>query len=550
MLVELSVRNLVIVEAAVLSPGEGFTAISGETGAGKSLLLDALDLVSGARAQAQVVGPWGDSASVAAVFEVEAGRAAAIAELCGVPAAEGGQVILRRRVAAAGRSQAWINDVPVSVTALRAAADRLIEYHAQHEPIRLADPAVQLDLLDRFAGLEARAAAYAAEHQRVLDLERDLAAIDSGERESLREADYLRFQLGEFEALAPRRGELAELEQRHRVLSSAGELRDLAAEAVAELADDDRAVSVRLGRLARRLEDAPDPRLAAAGGLCRQAAEAVRDAAAHCSEAGDSLRADPGELVRIGERIDAWHGLARKHGDGEEALFAAWERVSERLRSLEGLGERRAGLAADLERARVRRGQLGTALADDRSKGFARLAKAVHAHLAELGMPKARVEWRDEPLAEPGPLGLRRQEFLVRTNPGMPPGSIRDIVSGGEASRLMLALAAALGAADRVPVMVFDEVDSGVGGRLGAVIGAKLATLGAGRTVLAVTHTPQLAAMARCHYLVRKDQGERVTRVVVEALQGERRVHEIAEMLGGGAAALAQARALAGGGGA
>lgn len=548
MLVELSVRNLVIVESAVLTPGEGFTAISGETGAGKSLLLDALDLVSGARAQAQVVGPWGDSATVAAVFEVESARAVQIAEACGVPIGEGGQVILRRRIASAGRSQAWINDVPVSVAALRAASDRLIEYHAQHEPIRLADPAVQLDLLDRFAGLEARAVAYAAEHQRVLDQERALTGIDSGERESLREADYLRFQLGEFEALSPRRGELAELEQRHLVLSSAGELRDLAGEAVSELTDDDRAVVVRLGRLARRLGDAPDPRMAEAGALCLQAVEAVRDAAGRCSEAADGLRADPGEMARIGERIDAWHALARKHGDGEEALFLAWERVAERLRALEGLGERRAALVAELERSRARRVQLGTALADERVAGFARLAKAVHAHLAELGMAKARVEWRDEALPEPGPLGLRRQEFLVRTNPGMPPGSIRDIASGGEASRLMLALAAALGAADKVPVMVFDEVDSGVGGRLGAVIGAKLATLGTGRTVLAVTHTPQLAAAARRHYLVRKVQGDRDTRVVVEALAGDRRVQEVGEMLGGGAAALAQARVLMGGG--
>ena len=548
MLVELTIHNLVIVERAVLSPGPGLVVISGETGAGKSLLLDALDLLRGARAQAQLIGRWGEATTVVGVFEVSAARASLVAGACGIEQPEGGQFILRRRIQGGGRSQAWINDLPMSVAALRQAADLLVEYHAQHEPIRLADPAVQLDLLDRFAGLEGAATAYRNLHQQMRAAEAELAGIDRVGREGLKEAEYVRFQLEEFEAFVPRRGEVAELEARHALLASVGEWRALAEEAVGVLSDNDRAVATVIGRLARRLADAPDPGLAEAAIVLRQAGEAVSEAAAACGRTLDHLQADPGELERIAERLDAWHALARKHGDDEEAVFLAWESLRHRLAALAGQGDRREVLVADLARLGLQRLAAGEALADQRNKAFKRLAKAVQGHLADLGMPKARIIMADTPVSEPTALGVRHQEILVCTNPGQEAGSIRAIASGGEAARLMLGLAAALAGEDGTPVMVFDEVDSGVGGRLGAVIGGKLAALGLGRTVLAVTHTPQLAAAAAKHYVVRKDQSDRETRVRVELIEGAARTAEIADMLGGGHAAHAQAQVLLDGG--
>lgn len=543
MLIELVVQNLVIVEQARLAPAEGLTVVSGETGAGKSLLLDAIEMVSGGRAQAQLVGPWADAATVTAVFQVADALSRRIAEACSVPAADG-QFLLRRRIGAGGRSQAWINDVPVTVAALKAAASLLVEVHAQNEPLRLGDPAVQLALLDAYGGLEERAAAYRAAHESVLVLTRELAALDGGERESVKELDYLTFQARELDGLQPRRGEFTELEARHALLSSSAEWRTLAEQAVQSLTDDERAVAVVLGRLAKRLAEAPEPNLAEAGRACAQAVECVREAAASCASGLERLVADPGELVRAEERLNAYHELFRKHGEGEDVLFAAWEALSTRIRELSTIGERRERAAAALAETRAERDRLGTELARARKTAFAKLAKDVHAALADLGMPKARISLDESEAAQPSPLGTVRQELQVQANPGMPAGRLADVASGGEAARIALALAEALAERDPVPVMVFDEVDSGVGGRLGAAIGAKLARLGRGRTVLAVTHTPQLAAAAQRQYLVSKSQDAKRTRVSVAEVSGEERVKEISEMLGGGRAAVDQAKSL------
>jgi DNA repair protein RecN (Recombination protein N) len=544
MLVELTIQNLVIVEQAVMAPGAGLVVISGETGAGKSLLLDALDLLRGARAQADLVGRWGDASVVVGVFEVDQDRAQRLEAVCGLASAPDGQIVIRRKIHRSGRSQAWINDLPVSVGALKSAAELLIAYHAQHEPIRLAQPDVQLELLDRYAGHGELQAAYRDLHESALALQRELTELDGTGRAGMREADYLRFQLEEFTGLAPVRGELAELERTYSLLSSAGTWQGLAEEAIAKLVDDEQSVAIAVGRLARRLGEAPDPRFQDAATALRQAVDAVQDAAGSCAQALDGLRADPAELARISERLDAYHALMRKHGDGEEGLLQAFDNLRERLAMLDGSTERRAELAQRIAQAVAQRAALGADLAVKRSKGFAKLAKEVHGHLAELGMPKARLTLAETALAEPNASGTVAQEFLVCTNPGTAAGSIREVASGGEAARLMLALAATLAKVDPVPTMIFDEVDSGVGGRLGSVIGAKLAALGIARTVLAVTHTPQLAAAATRQYLVRKDQGEHATTVTVNLISGATREHEIADMLGGGSAALSQARAM------
>ena len=545
MLAELTVQNLIIVEKALLHPGEGLVVISGETGAGKSLLLDAIDIVSGSRVRAGLVGRWSDAATVSAVFHVDAHRAARIAELTQVAVIDG-QIILRRRITDNGRSQAWINDVPVTAGTLRLAADNLIDLHAQHEPIRLADPAVQLDLIDSFAGHADVVAAYRSVHALVVHSTRDLTAIDGGERESIKEQDYLAFQAAAFEQLAPKPGEFAELERRYALLSAAGTWRDHAAHATQILTERDDAVVTAVNRLIRRLDGAPDPRLRASHEALTQALEHLRDAAAHAGEAAEAIAADPAELARVEERLDAWNDLLRKHGPDEDAAFTAWEAISIRLIELSGLAHRRAQLATQLASAKIQREALGAQLAQSRRTAFVRLSKAVHELLGELGMPRASIQLAEaiDGVYEPTINGTVRQELQVCTNPGQKPGSIREIASGGEASRLMLALSAALATSDGIPLMVFDEVDSGVGGRLGAIIGAKLARLAQGRTVLVVTHTPQVAACGLRQYAVRKHQGTDQTVVEVKEIASAEREAEIAEMLGGGAAAAVQARDL------
>ena len=542
MLRELTIANLVIVERARLLPSEGLTAITGETGAGKSLLLDALDLIAGGRGSADLVGPRGEACEICADFTADGKRAARIREACGIADSDGA-FILRRRLRNDGRGQAWINDTPVTVAALRAAAGELIEIHAQDRSRRLAEPAEQLAAIDAHGGLIAQAEAYVAAHRRVLDLEGERQRLAEGDRGSARELEFLRFQRREFDALAPKAGEFAELEARHKLLSEAESWRGLCDEAAAVLSDDERSAARLAGRLARRLAEAPSPALREAGGQLTAAVELLQGAAAACATAAESLHGDPGELATIGSRLDAYHELMRKHGGDEAALFAALAQIDGRITELDGLDGRRAAVDAELATAAGDRDRLGAALAEARRKAFAVLAKDVHRHLADLGMPKAKVELH-ESAGPPTALGTVTMELHVRTNPGMPGGPVSAVASGGETSRLLLALAAALADRAGTPLVVFDEVDSGVGGRLGAAIGGKLARLAAGRSVIVVTHTPQVAAAAAAHYVVRKRQGSARTTVEVEQLVEGARVAELADMLGGGPPANAQAKAL------
>jgi DNA repair protein RecN (Recombination protein N) len=545
MLVELAVQNLVIVRQARLSPGQGLTVISGETGAGKSLLLDALMILLGGRAGAKLVGPQGPEATVTGVFQISPMLADLVERSTGVPAAEG-SYILRRRLASSGRSQAWINDTPVTVTALQQVAALLVEIRAQHESQQLAVVSRQLELLDAYAGLGAETKRYQDLHERCLTLARELAEIENGERGSLRELEFLTFQSRELAALSPKAGELAELEQRFEALSGAETWRAKAAEALDQISDGERSAVRVLGGISRRLSDAPDERLRAAAAACDEASEHLRSAERQCRDVAENLQSDPVELQRIDERRSAWYDLMRKHGETESDLLAAWSTIDARIANIQGLDARRDALRRDLDAVMSQRVEVGAALARSRDRAFARLAKAVAQELADLGMPKAKVLLASQALESPGPHGSVHQEIMVATNPGLPPDRLGMVMSGGEASRLSLAFAIVLAQQDQTPVLVFDEVDSGVGGRLGAVIGDKLATLGRDRTVLVITHTPQVAAAATRHYIVQKAQEDDATEVRVEEVTGGQRVKEIADMLGGGKAALSQAKALMG----
>lgn len=543
MLCELHVVNLVIVANARLELGGGLTAITGETGAGKSLLLDALHLLLGGRGSAQLVGPAGDHCSISGVFQVAPELARRVGELVGIEC-EDDQLIIRRRIGRQGRSQAWLCEEPITIGALRRVGALLVDIRVQHEHLRLADVGRQLALLDRYGGLVEEAAAYAQVHARCGELNEELHRLQEGDSNSLKELDYLRFLVSEIDDLDPREGELDELNRRQRLLAGAQEWQELAAEAATVLGEDDQAVVPLLGRFARRLAEAPDADLQAAGAACQQAVDLVQEAVFGCTRAVDRLQADPAELQRVDERLARYHDLLRKHGGSESTLFEHWQRFAERIAWLDNLDERRARLAEEAAAAAAERVRLGESLADQRRSVFARLAKQVHAELAALGMPEARLTLAEETGPAPTALGSRRQSFHISTNPGLPAGPLSEVASGGEAARMTLALAVVLADQDDMPVLVFDEIDAGVGGRLGAVMGEKLAALGRGRTVLVVTHTPQLAAWAAQHQVVRKSQAAQQTQVEVRRVQGQDRVDELAAMLGGGKAAVTQARSL------
>ena len=314
MLLELRVDNLLIVSSVCLEMGQGLTVITGETGAGKSLLLDALDLLLGRRADPDLVGPKSEALTVTAVFALTEKHLQVIADNHGIPV-EDSELIIRRRVQRAfGRSQAWINDTPVSLRALREIAAGLVELRSQNEQLQLADPKFQLRLLDRFGGLDQYARNYGQSHQHVLDLEKELEELETGGADSLRELEFARFQLQEIEALQPLENEWQSLEEELELLSGAQEWRVLSAGAVQLLSESDQALIPEVARLARQLLSAPHDDLKEAGQACVDAQEALAEVSRVCSQMADSLQADPKRLATVESRMAAFLDVMRKHG--------------------------------------------------------------------------------------------------------------------------------------------------------------------------------------------------------------------------------------------
>ncbi len=545
MLLELAVDNIVIVSRARLRIGPGLTVISGETGAGKTLLLDALGLLLGSRSSTACLGPEGEEAVVSGVFAVPVDLRAEMAGELGLDL-DGEEVVLRRRLRANGRSRAWIDDQPVSVTGLRSCGERLVEMRLQDESLRLREPAYQLEMIDRYGGHGDLAAAYRQAHADCLAGEAELERLEQGERGSVKELTHLRYLHEELVALAPEEGEYEALRQRQELLASAREWQALAARAADGLIDGEHAVTPWVDGLQRELAEAPSAPLRQAAECLTEAAEALREGGRLVAGAVDEIDCDESALARVEERLGQWYDLMRKHGGSERALFETWAGIEERIEELEGLDDRRASCAEGLAESRRRREATGRELAAARRRAAAELIAGLRDDLAALGMGRASLELHESEEARPGPDGLIRQELWVCTNPGLEPGPLGAVPSGGESSRLALALAGALAACNRVGTMVFDEVDSGVGGRLGGAIAERLLALARDRAVLAITHSPQIAARADRHYLLRKHQDDARTSVSVEEIAGDERRRELAEMLGGGDAALHQAVALLG----
>lgn len=538
MLRELRIKNFAVIETVTVPFAPGLNVLSGETGAGKSIVIDAILLVGGGRAQSDVIRGDAESATVEAVFELPRGSAArAVLDAAGL-AADEQAVVIRRELARSGRHRAFVDDSPVTVGLLERLGEHLVEIHGQHEHQRLLQPRLQLELLDRFAGAEDAVERVAGLHAKYRAGEEALERLRGADRDRAQREDLLRLQISELTAARLRVGEEEELRGERRRLQHAERVRTGLAEVSALLVDDREAATSRLARAARILGDLGrlDPAFGEAATPLTAAAVHIEEALLAVRKLRDGVEAEPGRLESIDERLDVITRLKRKYGDSEAAMLAFCDSAvaeAERLERHEEVvaaEQRRVGeLFAELKAA-------AAALSETRREAAGRLGPRIQRELRELGMERARFDIVVETAMpeEISPRGLEQVEFRFSANPGEEVRPLARIASGGELSRTMLAVEVVLAAYERVPTMVFDEVDAGVGGRMAGMVADKLAATGRGRQVLCVTHLAPIAARANRHLLVAKAVRGGRTRAGVSVLTGADRVEEIARMLGGG----------------
>ena len=548
MLARLSIRDIVLIERLDIEFSRGLAVLTGETGAGKSILLDAFALALGGRGDASLVRHGAEQGQVTAVFDVPKGHPAT-AILANNGFEDNGEMILRRVQFADGRTRAFINDQAISVQTLKSVGAALVEIHGQHDERALVDAATHRRLLDAFAGLEKDVAAL----ERLWDARRiSKAALDehrTGMERAAREADYLRHASDELKALAPKDGEETALAERRTVMMQgekiAADLRE-AQDAVSGDHSPVAALSAAVRRLERRAANSP--------ALVEPAVRAIDTAINALEEAGQHLAAalaaadfDPLELERIEERLFELRAASRKYSTPVDALAALAVRYAADVALIDAGAEQLKKLEAAADEADQRYAASAAKLSAARIKSAEKLNKAVNAELAPLKLDRAKFTTQiDSDPNSPGPQGFDRVEFWVQTNPGTRPGPLMKVASGGELSRFLLALKVVLSDRGSAPTLVFDEIDTGVGGAVADAIGARLARLAGQVQVMAVTHAPQVAARADQHLLISKDALDKGKRVAtrVNALAADHRREEIARMLAG-AEITAEARAAA-----
>ena len=522
MLRYLNIRNLAVIESLEVSFQPGLNVITGETGAGKSIVVGAVGLLLGDRASSEIVRTGEDTAVVQAVFDVD-----------------GAEVIVRREVTSQGRSRSFVDGQLVTAGSLKELGVRLVDLHGQHEHQALLNADTHLDLLDQFAGLAEDRQAVDLAHGEWSSVRAELGEARARERDRDARAEFLRFQQAEIERVAPRAGEDEELAAERTLLANAEKLRRLCEEAYARLYDDDASATSALAAVWKRVSELRelDPRFApyVEG---RVAVEAyLGDLASFLREYGTHIEAAPGRLQDIEDRLAAIERLKRKYGPSLQDVVARRDRCAEELAALDSSAETIAELDRRLAAAAARYRSLATALSARRRKRAPAFGRAIEAELESLAMSGTRFEVRFEDLGSGDdqwtPRGIDTAEFFVSPNAGEDVRPLARIVSGGELSRVMLALKTLASTDSPGKTLVFDEVDAGIGGRVADVVGQRLQALGGGFQVLCITHLPQIAACGQSHYRVAKSERGGRTHTSVEALWGPARVDELARMIAG-----------------
>ena len=546
MLTTLRIKNLALVADLTLELQPAYNVITGETGAGKSILIGALNLVLGERADRTLIRSGADACSVEAVFDARTLKAplGAFLEENGLEPCEDHQLVLKRAFTSAGANRQFINGSPTALSTLNALGQWLVDIHGPHEHQSLLDPARQLAILDAFGKLDTEREAFAQLLRRRAAIEAEKAALIVDERTYAQQLDLLKFQTDEIAAARLQPGEEEELGRDYARGSNAAKLLELSRGALEALAENDHSLLAQAGLIGRALQELArtDASAAAALTLHEQAVSVLHDLQAELSRYADKVEVNPARLQQLEERLNLVHSLKRKYGPTLPQIIAFGEEARRRLRSLEERDAELARLQGQLQELTAELWRTGQGLSAKRRKVIPQLSKAVGRELADLGFKQSRLELalttldRNDSAPHPARLsasGLDAIEFQFAPNPGEPPRPLRAIASSGELARVMLALKTVLAAEDRVPVLVFDEVDANVGGETARAVGEKMRQIARQRQVLCITHLPQVAAPAAAHYVATKQLKGGRTVSEITPLDPEGRVTELARMLGG-----------------
>lgn len=543
MLTLLKIRNLALVHELAWELSSGLIGVTGETGAGKSVIVGALKLILGERAEKSLIRTGEDTCSVEAVFELaDPSEINAILEDGGLAPCDDTQLIIRRVIGTSANRQ-FVNDSPVTLSLLKKIGEHLVDLHGPHDHQSLLSTERQLSMLDAYAGAEPVLTAYRHTYRTWREKASELDELRHAENASEQELDLLRYQLDEINNANLKPEDESDLEDRWRRASNSSRLLESASAAAAAL-NGEEGILEKLGEVQRLVRDLQklDPSITERTGALETATLELQDLEATLADYVEELEIDPSEAAGLEERVNLIESLKRKYGPSLNDVLARRDAAATRLDNVENRTEKLAVLEAELATARTAVEASAKTLSAARKKAAPKLAKEISSQLKDLGFKQSSFEAPLVNLAEPGPQGFESVDFQFGPNPGEPLLPLRQIASSGEISRVMLAVKSALADQDATPLMVFDEIDANVGGEVAHAVGRKMAALGLRHQVVAITHFPQVAATAAHHFVVEKEVTGGRTRSRLFQVTGETRVQELVRMLGGGGE---QARAMA-----
>ena len=543
MLTLLKIRNLALVDELAWELGAGLIGVTGETGAGKSVIVGALKLVLGERADKSLIRTGEDQCLVEAVFELtHTAGINPILEEGGLAPCDDNQLIVRRTIGQSASRQ-FVNDSPVTLALLKRLGEHLVDLHGPHDHQSLLSADRQLAMLDAYAGSENQLATYRETYRAWRTKHAAIEELRNAENATEHEIDLLKHQISEIDAAQLNPAEEQDLEDRWRRANNASRLMESAAAAISTL-NGENGILDRLGELQRLVRDLEklDPSISEKTASLETAAVELQDLEGNLADYTQELEINPAEAETLAERVNLIESLKRKYGPSLADVLNRRDNAAARLDSIENRSDKIEQLEREVAEGRKVLDAAGKTLAAARRKAAPKLAKEISTQLKDLGFKQSSFEVPLNSLADPGPHGLESADFLFGPNPGEPLMPLRQIASSGEISRVMLAIKSALAEQDDTPLMVFDEIDANVGGEVARAVGAKMAALGTRHQVIAITHFPQVAATASHHFVVEKEVSAGRTRSRLFPVAGETRIQELVRMLGGGGK---QARAMA-----